>query len=94
MSNTAGMIWTPDLNNVMGGFQLWNLMDSSGNEMLAWIQSRPIYCDRGHWEANINVPCGLDGQDGFPRYYMLLETAKQEIEDFLPWRLHKVRAEL
>ncbi len=74
------------------GLQLHELMD--GKTMLAWIQARPHYCDRGHWKLNVEVACGLDGQDAFPRYYMRLEVAKQEAEDFLMWRLHKVRAEI
>ena len=62
-----------------------------GDRMLAWIQKRPYYCDRGHWMFNCNVP-GLDGQDSFPRYFMRLETAKQEAVEFLNWRLNKIPA--
>ena len=73
-----------------GDHQLWDLLH--GSKMIAWIESRPHYCDRGHWKAMTDIPCGIDHQDGFPRYYMRLEIAKQEIEDFLMWRLHQVRA--
>ncbi len=62
-------------------------------KMVAWITMRPVYCDRGHWQLNIDLPLGLDHQDGFPRYYMTLETAKKETELFLNWRINKVRGE-
>jgi len=59
--------------------------------LFAHITKRPGYCDRGHWQANVDLPLGLDHQDGFPRYYMQLETAKEETELFLDWRINKVR---
>ena len=62
-------------------------------EVFAWIQKRPLYCNRGHWQANIALPMDLDDQDGFPRYYMKLKTAKREIKLFLLWRINKIRAE-
>jgi len=60
--------------------------------LVAWIQKRPAYCDPGHYQANINIDVGLDDADGFPRYYMTLETAMKEIELFLDWRINKVAA--
>lgn len=65
----------------------------NNHRMVAWISKRPAYCDRGHWQLNIDLPLGLDGQDGFPRYYMELETAKKETKLFLDWRVNKIRAE-
>lgn len=62
--------------------------------MVGWITKRPPYCDRGHWQAGIEqmaVP-DLDGADAFPRYFMRFDTAKQEMEDFIRWRLWKVPA--
>jgi hypothetical protein len=59
-----------------------------------WIQKRPAYCDRGHYVGNINGifdPVtginSIDHQDGFPRYYMNLDRAKAELEEWLQWRL-------
>ena len=57
-------------------------------QVVAWIQRRPEYCDRGHWCVNANIPC-VDDADGFPRYYMRKETAKDETERWLKWRLWK-----
>lgn len=62
----------------------WNLRCGSA---WIWMTRRPVYCDRGHWQANVNGVPSLDGQDGFPRYFMDLERAKLEMEDWLEWRL-------
>ena len=24
--------------------------------LLAWVQKRPSYCDRGHWQGQMNAP--------------------------------------
>ena len=62
--------------------------------MVAWIESRPHYCNRGHYKGMVDLPdAGLDHQDGFPRYYMSLQRAKDELEAFIEWRVHKIRAE-
>jgi len=57
------------------------------------IQPRPAYCDRGNWVATADStkPYDLDGADGFPRYYMDLERAKAELED---WMLKRYRSYL
>ncbi len=56
------------------------------------LYARPTYCDRGQWIAYV-VPTvgselarGLDGADGFPRYYFDLERAKGEIEAWIKAR--------
>lgn len=69
------------------------LRDAAGN-LLAWIHHRPHYCDRGHWQVGVEAFAvhGLDGQDAFPRYFMRLETAKQELAEFMAWRVYKVRS--
>jgi len=68
-----------------------NLHEARVNgRMVGWLHKRPDYCDRGHWQAAIELE--HDIQDAFPRYFMRFETAKQEMEDFLRWRLWKVRA--
>lgn len=71
---------------------LWELVDDETNEMLGWIQNRPDYCDRGHWQAQIERS-DIDAADAFPRYFMRLETAKQEMMDFVRWRYMSIRAE-
>jgi len=62
--------------------------------LLAWINDRPPYCDRGHYQAGIEFSPGnpFDAADGMPCYYMNLQVAKQEIKDKLMWRVCKVRA--
>ena len=57
-------------------------------KMVAWLQPRPSYCDRGHWQVNVDVP-NLDSQDFFPRHYMNYQIAKKETEAFIHWRLLK-----
>jgi hypothetical protein len=59
--------------------------------MVAWLQARPHYCDRGHFIVKCNLP-DLDGADCFPRYYMSKEVAKSETEAFLRWRLWRQRS--
>jgi hypothetical protein len=57
------------------------------------IQRRPAYCDRGNFLANVELKEGgdhlrlwLDSADGWPRYYMNLDRAKAEIEDWMKKR--------
>lgn len=52
-----------------------------------WIVKRPPYCDRGHYHADVGGIASIDHQDSFPRYFMRLEIAKQEMEEWLDWRL-------
>lgn len=51
--------------------------------MLAWLQKRPTYCDRGRYHANINVPVRRSDADPWPRYYFNLTYAKDEVESYL-----------
>lgn len=60
-----------------------------GRAVHAWITPRPHYCDRGHWQFNVDGPFDLDACDAFPRYFMSLDTALAEAEAFLRWRLFK-----
>lgn len=71
---------------------LHNLKDANG-VLIAWIDARPAYCDRGNWKGMVESVPDLDSQDGWPNYYMSLERAKVEVHDFLMWRLFKVRCE-
>lgn len=63
--------------------------------LLAWIQRRPAYCDRGHWLGQIEFSPGnpIDAADLNTTYYMRRAVAKQELRDKLMWRVCKVRAE-
>lgn len=58
----------------------------------AWIGPRPAYCDRGHWQFNVDGIPSLDHADSFPRYYMDLDVAKREAEAWLRWRIFKQRS--
>lgn len=63
-------------------------------QLVAWIEKRPVYCDRGHYRAQVEVSgCSWDEADGRLRYYMMLEVAKQEIIRFVNWRLFQIRGE-
>ena len=52
--------------------------------VVATLEPRPHYCDRGHFIVKCYLP-GLDGADGFPRYYMSRQAAVSETEAFLRW---------
>jgi len=57
----------------------------------AYIEKRPVHCDRGRWLAKIEpqgsmkdiLKLSLDSQDRFPRYYFNLLFAALEVEAFL-----------
>lgn len=51
--------------------------------MLAWLQARPSYCDRGRWHQGIEVPIHRSEADPWPRYYFDLECAKSETMAYL-----------
>jgi hypothetical protein len=70
-----------------------HIQEIDGRDCFIWIEKRPPYCDRGNFLAHVALKAdgdwlglGLDEQDGWPRYYMREETAKQEIEDWLKKR--------
>jgi hypothetical protein len=54
------------------------------------LEPRPHYCDRGNWLAKLfphgKLAMEIDGQDGWPRYFMDLDRAKLECEDWLKKR--------
>jgi hypothetical protein len=52
-----------------------------------WLQARPLYCDRGHWMANVDGVAYIDHADSFPRFFMDLDRAKLEMKEWLLWRL-------
>lgn len=66
----------------------WNLRcNVAGRLIHVWLQPRPSYCDRGHWSGNVQGIGSIDEADRFPRYYMDLDRAKAEMEEWLEWRL-------
>jgi len=83
------LVWLPHRNR-----EYPNLLECWANkQMIAWLEPRPFYCDRGHWKVEINLPeeCNIDGQDRFPRYYMSKTVAMAETEAFMKWRLWQIR---
>jgi hypothetical protein len=69
---------------------LWECRKEGDVTMLAWVNSRNAYCDRGHYEGHIEIG-GIDYADFWPNYYMRLSIAMSEITDFLRWRIGKKR---
>lgn len=61
-----------------------------GRECSIWLHPRPGWCDRGRYHATLDawgkLGLGIDGADGWPRYYFDLERAKAEIEAWLTVR--------
>jgi hypothetical protein len=62
-----------------------------GRPVLAWLELRPHYCDRGHIKLLIEGIADLDGQDNFPRYFFSFPEADHHTRVFLKWRLWKER---
>jgi hypothetical protein len=62
----------------------------ANGKLVAWLERRPGYCDRGRWILKVDLPY-IDGADGFPRYYMHEAAARSETEAFIRWRLWKER---
>ena len=80
MSNMPRIEWRPNTN-------FTNVSDIYiQHKRVGWLQPRPAYCDRGHWQVNVELP-DIDNADGFPRYYMSRTVAVSETEAFLRWRL-------
>lgn len=57
----------------------------------AWLALRPVYCDRGHIELNIDGPLDLDSADSFPRFFFSFVEADVHTRLFLKWRLWEHR---
>lgn len=85
--------WQPDESGCLNLHFIADVQQFSGlvepSNIHAWITQRPSYCDRGHWQFNVDGIPDVDWADGFPRYYMDLEIAKREAEAWLRWRLFK-----
>lgn len=65
-------------------------------EWLVWLTQRPHYCDRGRWGAGVDgVKCSPpDEQEGFPRYFFDLETAKNEMKAWVKMRQEIIKKEV
>jgi len=78
------------------GEQLQQIWRCQSKQTTVELWPRPPYCDRGRWQAHVDVPgfpCGyptnpspFDSADGFLRYYFDLDRAKAEIEDMFRFR--------
>lgn len=77
----------------MQEYNTWEIRfaDPNGNPMVAWIEQRPSYCDRGNFCVKVEGLPSIDAEDGFPRFYMNLEIAKRETKEWLMWRVFKHR---
>lgn len=65
--------------------------DAENSVVVAWLQIRPAYCDRGHIQLNIDGPLQLDSADSFPRYFFSFIEADAHTRAFLKWRLWRER---
>jgi hypothetical protein len=52
-------------------------------KMIAWLQERPSYCDRGRYHAGFEITFPISSADSLVRYYFVLDTAKVEVEMYL-----------
>jgi hypothetical protein len=74
---------------------LWLRVNVNNHRASFYMQPRPNYCDRGHWQVmcegfwDENKINSIDEADFFPRLYMSLASAKDEIQRFVAWRALK-----
>lgn len=64
-----------------------------GKNCTIHLQARPHYCDRGNFDAKLELHPGahpiklyIDHADGWPRYYFDYDRAKLEIQAWLTKR--------
>lgn len=58
----------------------------------ARIEIEPrIFCDRGNFGATVSGVPDLNDRDGFPRYYMQLDRARCELQEWLDQRMAKAQ---
>lgn len=63
-----------------------------GTDIHCWLSLRPIYCDRGHIQLNIDgTYLALDSADSFPRFFFSFKEADKHVREFLKWRLWEHR---
>lgn len=79
------LAWTFDEQNKTWETEVLAKDHSGKGKYLISLLPRPSYCDRGRWQLLIREigVCSLDTQEEMNRYYFRLETAKQEIEDWV-----------
>lgn len=82
-----------DAEWIKGEFNELNLhlTDNNGKPLHCWLELRPVYCDRGHIQLNIDGHIYLDGADSFPRFFFSFKEADTHLRTFLKWRLWKHR---
>lgn len=61
--------------------------DADGRRVRAWLSLRPVYCDRGHIQLNVDGDLELDAADSFPRYFFSFAEADRHARAFLRWRI-------
>jgi len=87
---TQGWAWAPDEK---GGLQVRASDPQSGKPVVLKLEE--IQGVGGPaWRVTAEGVPNLDDADRFPRIYLDLAHAKQEVEDFLAWRLLKVACEI
>ena len=59
----------------------WDLIKDG--RIIAWLQQRPAYCDRGRYHAGFEVAFWRSDADRGVRYYFDLECAKSEVVAYL-----------
>ena len=79
--------WKDDHDGCLG----LHVSTSEGLPVHAWLTLRPVYCDRGHIQLNIDGPLDLDRADSFPRYFFSFNEADWHTRTFLKWRLWQKR---
>ncbi len=51
--------------------------------LLAWLQERPSWCERGRYHALVDVPHYVSANDAWPRYYFDLDRGQAELMAYL-----------
>lgn len=74
-------------------------VDSTQGHYEIIIERRPFYCDRGDWmiwveaKGEAGLISGLDGADGFPRYFFGGENqVKQQMETWAERRENVIKS--
>jgi len=52
------------------------------------IEPLPSHSPRGHFWGNIEGLPAISAADGFPRFYMKLQRGKNDLREWLLWRLN------
>jgi hypothetical protein len=73
------------------GWRTLTVHDEHGREVMAMLSLRPVYCDRGHIQLQMEGHIELDGHDSFPRFFFNPKEADHHVRCFLKWKLWKER---